>query len=154
MPRCDHLRLHGFCGLCLSGKKGRASYKGHACYRQRVPFLKGGVNVALSRPVVVSTDVPPPSDADIDLGPALGPTIRSYLCDTKWADGTARQTSTLNLFTEAGRWKAYLNDRAMQRSTCVSATTFVGLLQVLEEALASDRVEWRYQAQQAPRKGR
>jgi hypothetical protein len=82
---------------------------------------------------------------DLDLGTvsSLCPTVLEYLSSTRWDDGSERQTSTVLVFCEEGRWKACLNDRAMDRTAFVSGNTPEGLLTNLEAALADGTVDWR-----------
>lgn len=154
MPRCEHLRLYGFCGLCYSGRRGRQSYRGHTAYRARHPFLKGAGVVALTKPSDRPKEEGRPPEDEGGPGVLVGPTLRSYLFDTAWADGSRRQPATLLLFVEGGFWKCCISDRATDRNAFLSARTLGGLFQALEEGLASDRVEWRYKGPGGPRRGR
>lgn len=71
------------------------------------------------------------------------PFLYAFLCESKWDDGTARETGTLTLFTNDGVLKAVLNDRAFNRSAFTSAPTLSGLFDQMESALEQDCVEWR-----------
>lgn len=82
------------------------------------------------------------------------PFLRDYLCDTVFADGTARQTSTLLVFTEDGCWKGCLTDRELQRVGWAAGRSLGDLLRTLDRLLTEDRLEWRRKAPQGPRKGR
>ena len=78
------------------------------------------------------------------------PALVDYLTETRWGDGRPRQTATLHLFVDQGQLKCFLNDRAVGRSACVSASTLVGLLGVLEAGLRGDCLDWRW----SPQKGK
>ncbi len=154
MIACEQMRLYGFCGLCYSGRRGRQSYRGHSAYRARRPFLKGVSIVALSKPVPSSAPADEVPDPGGGAGVLLGPTLRSYLFDTSWADGSPRQPATLLLFVEGGFWKCCISDRACDRNAFLSSRTLGGLFEALEEGLATDRVEWRRKGPGGPRRGK
>lgn len=71
------------------------------------------------------------------------PTLAAYLSDTTWDDGKKRETATLTLFVDDGCLKACLSDRATARIAFVTETTLQGLLDVLQEGLEDDSIEWR-----------
>lgn len=71
------------------------------------------------------------------------PSLAEFLSETVWEDGTARQTGTLMVFVEEGRWKGWLHDRDQGCSAFLSNTTLSNLLACLDTALAGDEVEWR-----------
>lgn len=155
MKRCPHYVEFGYCGLCYSGRRGRASYKGHSCYRPQNPFLRRAVDVPLPRPAPVGVcPVSEPGDEG-PLSNAVIPVLRSYLCDTTWADGSPRKPSTLLIFTEDGRWKCCVSDRDQERNAFFTANSLSGLLEAVETALSQDRAEWRKKYGSAPKgKGR
>ena len=71
------------------------------------------------------------------------PSIRSYLTDNKWDDGSERATSTLLAFAEDGMVKVCLNDRHNSRSAWASGKNMQAAMESLESALEADCVEWR-----------
>lgn len=71
------------------------------------------------------------------------PCLFHFLADTKWDDGSARETATLLVFFDAGRLKAALKDRAYARVAFVTADTVGGLFSKLESGLAMEGLEWR-----------
>lgn len=71
------------------------------------------------------------------------PLLFEYLTSTVWGDGSSRESSTLTLFVEEGRWKCCLNDRARQRSAFIAGRGLGGLLADLEEGLQEDDLDWR-----------
>lgn len=58
-------------------------------------------------------------------------------------EGSPRETSTLGVSTELGRWKACLRDRDNGLCLWVSGDTFDGLLGALEGILAKGGGDWR-----------
>jgi hypothetical protein len=58
-------------------------------------------------------------------------------------DGRPVETATCTLFAEEGMLKACICDRDGDRSFFRAATTFLGLLEALEGALASGSADWR-----------
>lgn len=71
------------------------------------------------------------------------PRLLEHMSDESWEDGSARETSTLTLKVEAGRWNVALNDRCAKASGYVTADTMEGALEALETALEECRVDWR-----------
>lgn len=69
--------------------------------------------------------------------------LSSYLADTKFEDGTKRETSTLLLFVEDGQLKACLNDREEGATAWVSNNSLVGILEDLEAGLQDNTLGWR-----------
>lgn len=102
------------------------------------------------RPVSPITSVESDGLPRCDLSEGLGGLVE-YLQSGCWADGTPRETSTLLVLFEEGRWKACLNDRANARSGWVSSPTLRGALETLNEHLSEDRLEWR---RRQPQRGR
>lgn len=82
------------------------------------------------------------------------PHLFEFLVDTRWEDGTERETGTLLLFAEAGRLKACLNDRALGRSVFLSAESLESLFSALQAGLADESLDWRSKAARTPSKGR
>ena len=71
------------------------------------------------------------------------PNLVEYLSQTKWDDGSARETSTLMLLVEDGMLKACINDRALGRSLWVAADELNVALDALEGHLESGQGDWR-----------
>lgn len=72
------------------------------------------------------------------------PYLYCMLAQVVWDDQTPRLPATLLIFVEpTGVLKLCLNDREMNRSVFVTATTFAGALQTLEDGLQSQRLDWR-----------
>lgn len=92
---------------------------------------------------------PPPSDGAGVSGPAAGdwgkwyPLLVEFLSRTAWEDGKKRDTGTVMLMFEGGRWKAYVNDRDRSESCFVTGPSPDGLLSVIEELLATGGGDWR-----------
>lgn len=71
------------------------------------------------------------------------PLLAEYLTALQWGDGTARTPASLSIFAEAGFWKAWLNDRDLRRTCCVSDPSWSGCLARLELGLAGEPLDWR-----------
>lgn len=71
------------------------------------------------------------------------PATFEFLAFTKWSDGSHRKVGTLNIFVEAGRWKCFVNDKAQDRSACVSAPSWEALMDSIEMGLVTDDLDWR-----------
>lgn len=71
------------------------------------------------------------------------PNLHQYLSATQWDDKTNRITATLTIMVDNGALKVFLNDRHFNRSVCINEETFAGALDVLEEKLEKDEVDWR-----------
>lgn len=81
------------------------------------------------------------------------PQLQAFLRETAWDDGTARQTATLMIFAEDGRWKAMLNDRQEGCVCFVSGECVSEALKSLEKGLSNASLDWRM-SRQGPSKGK
>lgn len=70
------------------------------------------------------------------------PALFEYLTASSVGE-QARETSTVTLFVEDGRFKLWLNDRDRAQGACVSSGTFAEALDQLEEGLAEGGLDWR-----------
>lgn len=87
----------------------------------------------------------------IDIDPAFGvkyPVLYAFLTCTSIrlpGGGTQpRQTASLSIYTDPHGVKAFLNDRAGQRSLPVTSATYEGVWEALEGMLACRPIPWRY----------
>ena len=71
------------------------------------------------------------------------PSLWEYLTTVSWPDGTARRTSTLLLFSDAGCVKLCLNDRDAELSTWMTGRDPEEALEALEAVLEAGTGEWR-----------
>jgi len=71
------------------------------------------------------------------------PMVFSHLSQTKWPDGSPRQTSTLSVFVDGGVIKAVLKDRHAGLCLWCAAKTMGDLFGVLEALLCDPGAEWR-----------
>lgn len=70
------------------------------------------------------------------------PALTEHLtCD--WLEGAARQTSTVGISVDGGRWKGRLADRENGLVLFVSGDSFEGVLGALEAALTDPEADWR-----------
>lgn len=82
------------------------------------------------------------------------PAMIEALTMRTWEDGTPRETSTLLVFIDGGKWKCCVNDRDVPRSAFVTADTLATLLVAVEKGLREDSLDWRMKPQESKRKGR
>jgi len=75
------------------------------------------------------------------------PTVFEYLTATAYADGTARRTSSLLLFNDAGTLKAMLRDQDAGLCCWVGGQSLEAVLAALEAALLDPDHEWRVDRQ-------
>ena len=74
---------------------------------------------------------------------ARWPALFEYLTLSSWEDGSPRQTASLSVFCEDGRFKACLNDREGDRMFFVSSAVFEDLLGEVEESCFTGNADWR-----------
>jgi hypothetical protein len=83
-----------------------------------------------------------PAVVDLDFS-SSHPVLFMYMTQRTWSDGAARQTSSLTLFEDGGRFKAVLKDRNENLSLWGSSPTLSGLLDVMEALVCDPEAEWR-----------
>lgn len=71
------------------------------------------------------------------------PYLAAFLLQTQWADKTERLPGTITVFVQDGQMKLCVNDRDMNRSAFVTAPTWAMLIQITEDKLSDDSLEWR-----------
>lgn len=80
------------------------------------------------------------------------PLVFSYLTQTKWPDGSPRQTSTLSVFADGAVMKCVLKDRHAGLCLWCASKTIGDLFGVLEALLSDPGAEWRHDRQQTGQK--
>jgi hypothetical protein len=80
------------------------------------------------------------------------PTLTDWMVDDKWDDGKPRAVSTISINFSQGSVTVGLSDHAFQRSAYTTADTLAEALDLLEAALAGERIGWRRWKQQQPKK--
>lgn len=80
------------------------------------------------------------------------PTLFDYLTQRRYADGSARQTSSVLIFEEGGILKGMLRDRDLGLCCWVAGNSLEGLFAALEAALGDPEHEWRVDRQAAGQK--
>lgn len=90
-----------------------------------------------------------PSEAAVDRAvahdPQLAgkyPALHEYLTAVVGPDGKRRQTSSLTVYSQQGRFRGFLNDRDSGGSLGAESDSFTGLLGALEAELESDSPNW------------
>ncbi len=127
---------------------GKFSPRAVACRQDEVGWLalkeaRNKVKTPLKKPHDAAKPSDPAfawKDADFDKN---WPHLASWLGETSWDDGTARETGTLLIFVQDGQLKCCLNDRALNRSVFLTTPTLALLLDACEAGLAEDNHHWR-----------
>lgn len=72
------------------------------------------------------------------------PRLLEFLTMTRWPhDGSRRETGSLMVFVENGRWKGTLKDRDGGHVVFLTGDTFLGLLEAFETGLEAEDLGWR-----------
>lgn len=71
------------------------------------------------------------------------PYLAAFLLQTTWADKSERLPGTITVFVQDGQMKLCVNDRDLNRSAFVTAPTWAMLIQITEDKLSDDSLEWR-----------
>jgi hypothetical protein len=137
------MRCRDWCALCYSNRRGRSNHKGHWGYRRRapervvydMPFMRRVVQVAAS--AVGAADL-----LDCEFSKAH-PALAEFVSMQAWEDGTRRETGTLFLFVDSGRWKLMLKDRDAKRVAFLTGDTLEELLQTADAGLIDASLDWR-----------
>lgn len=133
----------GQCPKCYDNVRCRGNWKGHARYK--APRKKRGWSMARAKQKRASGPVGTPDgipwrDATFE---GKHPFLAGFLAETKWEDGTARETGTVLVFCDDGVLKCCLNDRDQKRVCFLTASTWDGLVGKVEEGLEEGTHEWR-----------
>lgn len=132
-----------FCPFCYEGLRGRRLWIGHLAGPLRPRLPEKGRNVHMRRRRVKEENkgqAPVYQDCE---GTGLFPNLAAFIRDQQYDDGTVRETGTILLFVEDGRYKVWLHDRDTACSCFVTNTTLCNLLEAAEVALGQDNLEWR-----------
>lgn len=143
MPFCSEARACGWCWLCYEGVRGRAYHRGHYGYRaSRQP----GWSRAMSKLVKVeNVSVEAVAGQGVGSASLAGQvqTLVDFVSMTLWDDGSKRKAGSFSVFYEGGCWKSWLNDKEANKTTVVAAASLPSLLVVIEQGLASGKLDWR-----------
>lgn len=71
------------------------------------------------------------------------PNLEEFLRESRWSDGSRRDTGSMLIFLDDGRWKGMLRDRDARMVAFVSAVSFDNVLAALEQGLVDDSLDWR-----------
>lgn len=77
------------------------------------------------------------------------PHLYEYLTESSWDDGKPRDRATIMIIADGGRFKLWLNDKALGRSCWVSGETLEAAFLSLDAGLSADDLEWRKAPQNA-----
>jgi len=144
-----------WCPLCYEGLRGRRSHKGHStCIRHMCKRARRKRVWFMLKKRSSDNGQSPERPPSCRLTESL-PSLAEFLAEVAWPDGSPRQTGTLMVFVEDGRWKGWLHDRDQSCSCFVSNTTLSNLLSALDAGLADEGLEWRPDRPRgSPRAGR
>jgi len=78
----------------------------------------------------------------------LYPTVWSYLTQSRWDDGTERNTSSVTFFTDAGQLKCVLKDKETGYSLWAAGSSLDSMFSVLEALLNDPTAVWRQDKQE------
>jgi len=131
------------CVKCLSNLNHGTNYPGHRGFDDKYPVITYEDYIAMMKPELTGSGHAAPAEFSDHEFKREYPRLYNYFSDTKWDDGTARKTTTLLLFLEAGMVKLCLNDRATNRQAFISARTLTEALTLADEGLSQDSVDWR-----------
>lgn len=133
----------GWCPLCYEGRKGRKGSKGHVTCGGVSPGLDRRREKIMKRPAA-SADDGKSGRAATDQGwESRFPHLLEMLVATQYEDGSARETATLMVIAEHGRFKLGLNDRDTARSCWTSGRTVDEALEALDRSLEFGDADWR-----------
>lgn len=143
-------RCLGWCGACYENRRGRSNHRHHVGYRPPRPYREEAVGSVLRRRL--ETGSPAGTPGGMVVCPLLDavPGVREMLTETRYPDGSPRQTSTLLVFLEEGIVKCCLNDRDQAQTAWASGGSVADCLGALEAGLQRDSLQWR---SSGPRKG-
>jgi len=132
-----------WCPLCYEGLRCRRSHKGHGTAIRRPKQRRKGKRVYMKRRErngVGEKVLRASTSCSIS---STFPTLAEFLAETEWEDGSSRIPGTVMLFTEDGRWKAWVHDRDQGIGAFLSNTGLQSLLSALDRALRTNDLDWR-----------
>ena len=141
--KCKSSRAGEWCGYCYAGIRGRETFKGHAAYRRGLQLPEEDDLMVMIRRSTAGHKGVPAATIDGEGLEAVAPALMEFLTLCVWEDGKVRQTGTLMLLAEGGRWKAWLHDRDQRRSGWVTAATLRDLIDAVERGVHQESVDWR-----------
>lgn len=140
------------CGFCYENYRGRANHKGHRGYRKvprRQEVVMGDI---LRKRQATKTDEVASASVGQDSVFSEMPGLWAHISESRYPDGSPRQTSTVTVFVDAGVLKVCLNDRDNGLTAWGAGATLCDALHALEVGLQGDSLSWRSSAGQRGRK--
>lgn len=108
-----------------------------ALSRKMLPLNNGGVRL--------------PKWTDDDFMKDL-PEFTSFLMDEQYVSGERRVTGSISFFVQEGVLKAAVNDKDRNAVAFISAQGFYELLQLINDGIKDDSLEWKLSFKTAPGK--
>lgn len=131
------------CPLCEANRRGAANHQGH---RGAVtPPSDRGVSMAefLRRNSRGEGGGGRPPEPHLDELAVRWPALTEFLTLGQWEANKPRETGTVLICYDAGKWKAWVNDRDGEVTAWLSGDTLAGLLEALDRAIREDSLDWR-----------
>lgn len=136
MPNCS-------CRLCRTVKRGYVIPTKSRAKADKTPLTLLDEDQSMKKPNVDLKGEPLDELWDDEGFKIVYPNLYEHLKETKYDDGTPRQTSTLLIFSDNGCLKLCLSDRDNNRSVFVSAVDFDTAMVKIERGLAEDNLPWK-----------
>jgi len=137
-----------------SVKNGFRCFLNGVCYVSCRVYWKSGIGRRRKRFVMVKRRERASGDANSGNGRlfdedfyAEWPGLWEFLTEPSYDDGGKRALGTVSVFKDGEVLKACLSDRDRAEMAFVSAVSFKGLLDAMEQALSSSHTEWKEQKQ-------
>lgn len=74
------------------------------------------------------------------------PHLHAFLHDDKYEDGSVRITGSISFFTKGGTLTVAVNDNDRAVTAFVTAPTWAEVMNLLDEGIRTDMLEWRSKA--------
>lgn len=143
MRRCSNYSPYRICLACQTGVPSVFCHAKWMVLRHVEYSSEEGRWMPVKKPVESSANGGGQGSVTEGMLPKKFPNLLAMLQDSKYDDGSARETSTLLVLAEGGMVKLCLNDRDLGRTAWTTATTLEDALASLESRLAKDQCEWR-----------
>jgi hypothetical protein len=132
-----------WCWGCYENYKGKANHVGHLGHRAVAPAAKTWRIEHVKKPEVGAAAATGSQGCSDERLKKKYPTLVEWMSETKWEDGSVRETSSISFTLEGGIPKLALNDRALKRTLYLTADTLEVGLEALERHLRAGTGDWR-----------
>lgn len=132
-----------WCGDCYAIVRGRLMSESWRLARKRLNAKRGRRRMYVSKGDDGKDGSRPVDCAGMQLFASERPALYEYMTLSKYPDGSQRETSTLLVLCEMGRFKLCLSDRDRGRSLWTTAESIEEGLASLDEDLQLGTADWR-----------